>query len=213
MYVSYRVITDVCTGGNERDTRGNLMDVSSVVMIGTGLSLDAFAVSIVSGTIYKQLAIRHILRMAAFFGAFQAVMPILGWSFGLTFRRAIQSYDHWVAFLLLAAIGSKMIYEAARMKRAPEQYNPVDLFVLLTLSVATSIDALAVGIALSLLACPIWMAVLIIGLITFVLSCTGVFIGKRLGHFFESKIEVLGGLVLIGIGIKIVVEHLSSQGI
>jgi len=187
------------------------MDILSVVTIGIGLSLDAFAVSIVSGAIYRQLGMRHILRMAAFFGGFQAVMPILGWSFGLTFRKAIQPYDHWIAFGLLAAIGFKMIYEATRMKRAAEQYNPADIFVLLVLSVATSIDALAVGIALSLLDCPIWIAVVIIGLITFVFSYIGVFIGKRFGHFFESKIEILGGLVLIGIGIKIVVEHFIGQ--
>ena len=113
-----------------------------------------------------------------------------------------------MAFGLLSAVGGKMIYESFKIKPAEEKFNPANIFVLLVLSVATSIDALAIGVSLSLLSVSIVMAVAIIGLITFVLSYVGVFIGKRFGHFFENKIEALGGLVLIGLGVKILFEHI-----
>ena len=188
------------------------MDILTVIVIAFGLSLDAFSVAVVSGAIYKKLQVRHALRMALFFGGFQALMPILGWACGLAFRRHIQAYDHWIAFGLLTLIGCKMIYESTKMHRDPDQYNPADMLVLLALSIATSIDALAVGIALSLLTHPIWTAVLIIGLVTFLFSYVGVYIGKRLGHFFESKIEVFGGIVLIAIGLRILLQHLLAPG-
>ena len=183
------------------------MDIVSIVVIAIGLSMDTFSVSIVSGLVYKQLGVRHILRMALFFGAFQAVMPIIGWLSGLAFRQYIH-YDHWVAFGILAVVGCKMIYEAFKTKQLEQRLDPTNLLVLLTLSVATSIDALAVGVTLSLLTDFIIVAVVIIGSVTFVLSYAGVYIGKRFSHFSENKIEIAGGIVLIGIGIKILVEHL-----
>ena len=184
------------------------MELITIIVIAVGLAMDAFVVSIVSGSAYKQLHVKHALRMALFFGAFQAFMPLIGSLAGLSLKDYIQDYDHWVAFALLAAVGGKMIYESFKIRSFGENSNPSNIFVLLVLSVATSIDALAIGITLSLITSSIALAVTIIGLITFSLSYAGVLIGRRFGHFFENRIEALGGLVLIGIGVKILCEHL-----
>ena len=191
-----------------RSAASCVMDSLTIIIIAVGLAMDAFVVSIVSGSAYKQLRVRHALRMAIFFGAFQAFMPLIGSLAGLTLREHIAHYDHWIAFGLLAAVGGKMIYESLKIKSIEENPDPSNILVLLVLSVATSIDALAVGVTLSLIAGSIIVAAILIGLITFVLSYIGVYIGKRFGHLFESKIEALGGVILIGIGIKILIEHL-----
>lgn len=184
------------------------MEWLTIVTIAIGLAMDAFAVSVVSGSVYKQLRVRHALRMAVFFGGFQAFMPLVGALAGLTVRAHIATYDHWVAFGLLSGIGGKMIYESFKISPAKKSLDPSSILVLLALSIATSIDALAVGITLSLLKVPLALTVIIIGLVTFVLSYVGVFIGNKFGHFFESKIEAAGGLILIALGVKILCEHL-----
>lgn len=184
------------------------MEFFTVVFIALALAMDAFAVSIASGAAYRQLHIKHTLRIAVFFGGFQAFMLLLGALAGLSFRDYIENYDHWVAFSILAIVGGKMIYESFKITEAEKVYSPSNILVLLMLSVATSIDALAVGITLSIVVTSIVVAVIVIGLVTFMLSYVGVFIGKRLGHFFENKIEAVGGLVLIGLGIKILIQHL-----
>jgi putative Mn2+ efflux pump MntP len=195
------------------------MQLLTIIIIAIGLAMDAFAVSVVSGSVYKRLKIRHIFRMAIFFGGFQAIMPLVGSLAGISVKEYITGYDHWVAFALLSAVGAKMIYESFKITPASaegetsptgggENFNPENILVLLVLSVATSIDALVVGITLSFLRVSITTAVIIIGLVTFVLSYLGVLIGKRFGHFFENKIEAIGGLVLIGLGAKILFEHL-----
>jgi manganese efflux pump family protein len=181
----------------------------TVCSIGIGLAMDTFAVSIATGGVYRQLHIKHALRMALFFGGFQALMPLLGWFAGEKLSVYISSYDHWVAFSLLAFIGGKMIYEAFEIEDVESKpQDPSNLAVLLTLSIATSIDALVVGITLTLVTTSIFEAVLTIGLITFIISYIGWHLGKRAGHLFENKIEILGGLILIGIGIKILLSHL-----
>ncbi|MBA7623734.1 putative manganese efflux pump MntP [subsurface metagenome] len=184
------------------------MDLITIIVIAVGLAMDAFAVSIVSGSVYQQLHVRHALRMAVFFGGFQAVMPLIGSLVGMSVKDYIADYDHWVAFGLLSAVGGKMIYESFKIKSAEKNLDPSNVLVLLVLSLATSIDALAIGITLSLIVSSIAIAVIIIGLVTFALSYLGVCIGKRFGHFFENKIEALGGIILIGLGIKILFEHL-----
>ncbi|MBP7053204.1 MAG: manganese efflux pump [Phycisphaerae bacterium] len=186
------------------------MHLATVLLIAVGLAMDAFAVSIVSGSVYKDLHVKHALRMALFFGGFQAVMPLIGFLAGLTLKSYICACDHWIAFALLSFVGGKMVYEAFRIEAVEKNRDPSDLAVLLALSVATSIDALAVGITLSLLTTSILLAVTIIGVVTFGLSYAGVYIGKRFGHFFESRIEVLGGLILIAIGVKILLGHLLT---
>ena len=173
--------------------------------------MDAFAVSIATGAVYKQPGMKHAFRMALAFGLFQAIMPVIGWLGGLGLRKYIQDYDHWIAFVLLAFIGCKMIYESFQIKKAQEKSDPLSMRMLLILAIATSIDALAVGVTFSfLLAGSLMVAVIIIGVITFVLAYAGFYIGKRLGHFFETYIETFGGLVLLGIGAKILLEHLMA---
>ncbi|MHC4622737.1 MAG: manganese efflux pump MntP [Planctomycetota bacterium] len=180
----------------------------TIIVIAVGLAMDAFAVSIVSGSACKQLRVRHALRMALFFGAFQAFMPLIGALAGLTVKKHITGWDHWLAFALLTAVGAKMIYESFKIEPEKQGRDPAGLLVLLALAVATSIDALAVGITLSLLVTGLFLAVTVIGAVTFILSYLGVYIGKKFGHFFESRIEALGGLILIGLGARILLQHL-----
>lgn len=184
------------------------MELVTIIVMAIGLAMDAFAISVVSGSVYRQLHVKHALRMAVFFGGFQAVMPLIGSLAGLSARDYIAAYDHWVAFGILAAIGGKMIFESFEIKTIEENFDPSNIITLLLLSVATSIDALAVGLTLSLITRSIAATVMVIGLITFVLSYLGVLVGKRFGHFFENKIEIIGGLILIGLGVKILIEHL-----
>jgi putative Mn2+ efflux pump MntP len=186
------------------------MKLITILLIAVGLAMDAFAVSIVSGSLYKELKVRHALRMALFFGGFQAVMPIIGFLAGVGLKEYISASDHWIAFALLCFVGGKMIYEAFQIESAEKNRDPANLLVLLALSFATSIDALAVGITLSLLKAPLVLTVTVIGLVTFSLSYAGVSIGKRFGHFFESRIEIIGGVILIAIGVKILIEHLTA---
>ena len=184
------------------------MGLITVIIIAVGLAMDTFAVSIVSGSLYKQLNVRHAVRMAVFFGGFQALMPLIGSLAGLSIEKYIANYDHWAAFGLLCAVGGKMIYESFQIKSAQSNFDPSNIFILLVLSLATSIDALAIGITLPLLRVPIAAAVAIIGSVTFGFSYIGVFIGKKFGHLFENKIEAVGGLILLGLGFKILLDHL-----
>lgn len=135
-------------------------------------------------------------------------MPVIGWLAGLSLRTIISSLDHWIAFGLLFFVGCKMIYESLKLEPGQRTINPLDVSILLMLSIATSIDALAVGVSFAFLKVSIATPVIIIGMVTFILSFTVVYIGDKLGHFFEKRIEIAGGLILIGIGIKILVEHL-----
>lgn len=184
------------------------MELITVTIIALALAMDAFAVSIASGTIYKKLKIKYAFRIALFFGTFQAVMPLVGCAAALTVSKYIETFDHWIAFALLTAVGIKMIYESFKIKSTSQSLDPTKFLVLIILSVATSIDALAVGFTLSIITSSVITAAVIIGLITFLLSYIGVFVGSRLGHFFESRIEAIGGLVIIAIGLKILIQHL-----
>lgn len=184
------------------------MNFITIIVIAIGLAMDAFAVSIVSGTAYKQLKLKHAFRIAVFFGAFQAFMPLVGSLAGLGVKQYIASYDHWIAFGLLIAVGAKMILESFKIKPTEKIFDPSNVLVLLVLSLVTSIDALAIGITLSLITTSIVTAVIIIGLVTFVLSYLGVLVGQTFGHFFENKIKAIGGMVLIGLGVRILFEHL-----
>jgi len=188
------------------------VNLLTIAVIALGLAMDAFAVSVTIGAVYKKPGIGHAFRTALTFGGFQAAMPVIGWLTGMTVRKFIQDYDHWAAFCLLAAIGCKMIYESFKIKRVQSgkmtDSNSLRISMLLALAVATSIDAFAVGITLSfLLTGSIAITVIIIGAVTFVLSYAGVYIGKNFGYFFANRIEALGGLVLLGIGTKILLEH------
>lgn len=182
------------------------MELITITLIAVGLAMDAFAVSIASGVTIKDMKFNYALRIAVFFGLFQAFMPLVGWLAGLNLKNFVEDVSHWIAFALLTIIGFKMIYESVKMDG--NTFHPLNLHILMILSIATSIDALAVGISFAFLKISIATPILIIGTITFLLSFVGVFIGDKFGHFFEKKMEIGGGVILIGIGIKILVEHL-----
>jgi len=182
-----------------------------LVLIAVGLSMDAFAVAMCKGLCMKRLRYGQAAVTALFFGGFQALMPLLGWALGRQFESYIVNVDHWIAFALLGCIGGKMIWEALRDK--PDETcaadAKLDLRELLLLAVATSVDALAVGVTFAFLQTPILPAVLEIGAITFLLSFAGVTIGHRFGTRFKRGAEIGGGAVLILIGFKILFEHLG----
>jgi putative Mn2+ efflux pump MntP len=185
------------------------MGTFEIIAMAFALAMDAFAVSIASGVVIQREKLRHALRIALFFGGFQAVMPLLGWLAGHGLKQFISGFDHWVAFALLTLVGCKMIYEALKLEPAERRPQVMGLPTLLVLSVATSLDALAVGLSLAFLHVAILVPVIVIGVVTFALSLIGVYVGDRFGHLFESKVEVVGGLVLIGIGLKILFEHMG----
>ena len=184
------------------------MSLLSTLLIALGLSMDAFAVSITSGIAIKKMRLRHAMLIAGFFGSFQAIMPLLGWSLGLTIKAYVEAFDHWLAFITLTAIGCKMIYEATRFEEEEKVSNPLEIYVLFILAIATSIDALAVGFTMSFLNVSIMLPVIIIGTVTFLLSFAGTYIGNTWNHLFETKIEIAGGVILIAIGFKILLQHL-----
>jgi putative Mn2+ efflux pump MntP len=187
------------------------MNLITIIFIAVGLSMDALAISVVAGALYRHRPFKPAFLLATSFGGFQALMPLIGYAAAINFKHYIEGYDHWVASAILSAIGLKMIYESFKIKSAQQKFDPCNIPVLLFLSIATSIDALAVGISLSLITNSIFLAVLTIGLTTFIICYIGVFIGKSFGHFFESKIEAIGGLVLIAIALKILLQHLALR--
>lgn len=188
------------------------MDLVPVLLIAVGLSMDALAVAIGRGAVLTGAErMRGALAMALAFGAFQALMPVAGWFLGSAFAGYIEAIDHWIAFLLLAGIGGRMIYEAVS-GHGDEERPDLSVRVLLLLAVATSIDALAVGIGLRLAdpATPILVAAGLIGTVTFGFSLAGGLLGSRLGERFGRTMEAVGGAVLIGIGLRILLEHLAG---
>lgn len=190
------------------------MSFFTVVLIAVGLAMDAAAVAVSCGLSLQPLRFRPLLAMAALFGLFQTVMPLAGWLAGLSMRGLFSTYDHWLAFALLAFIGGRMVREACRARScAPEETGKrfPGAARLLALGLATSIDALAVGFSFSLLNVSILGPVLLIGLVTFLLSLAAAWVGHRLGAFIAREAEIVGGLVLIGIGMKILIDHLGGR--
>lgn len=181
------------------------MDLISILFLAIALAMDAFSVSITRGLTLK-CNIKYALIIALFFGGFQALMPVLGWFSGIQLQGLISTLAPWIAFILLLGIGIKMIYEAFTVEE--DVCKVFSIKELLILSIATSIDAFAVGVTFAILKTPIITPIIIIGLVTFILSFIGVYIGKNVGHLFENKIEIFGGLILIAIGLKILLENL-----
>jgi len=184
------------------------MDTTSIVILAFALSMDALAVSICNGLLVEKLRFWYALRIALFFGLFQALMPVLGWAVGCTISDFIRAFDHWIAFGLLAFIGIKMIVESRSKQKDHQSKNCRHFPTLLLLAVATSIDALAAGIGFACLRMSIIGPVAVIGVITFLVCLAGVYFGNRSSRFLGDKFELAGGVILIGIGIKIVAEHL-----
>jgi len=186
------------------------MDLLTIIFIAIGLAMDAFAVSVANGLIIKKKKFFNAFKFGFSFGLFQMIMPLIGWSISFKFRHIIEGVDHWIAFILLSLIGSKMIYGAFKIDALEREGETVTAKVLLVLSIATSIDALAVGVSFAFLNISIMLPAIIIGIITFLMSFFGFLIGSRFGHVFENKIEIIGGIILIGIGFKILIEHLLN---
>jgi len=184
------------------------MKLLDIILIAVGLSMDAFAVSIVLGLSVEKPKIREMLIPGIFFGGFQALMPITGYFAGYYFASKIDAFEHWIAFVLLGIIGGNMIKESLSKKEEKFNENSFQFMKMLVLAIATSIDALAVGVTFAFFRINIFSAALIIGSITFVFSMVGVKIGNIFGIKFKSKAEFIGGLVLVLLGIKIIVEHL-----
>jgi putative Mn2+ efflux pump MntP len=184
------------------------MGLPEIILIAIGLSMDAFAVSITLGLSVRKPTVKEALIPGIYFGFFQALMPLVGFFAGTFFAHKIQSFDHWIAFVLLGIIGGKMIKESFSNDDDKVNENPFQFVKMLLLAIATSIDALAVGVTFAFFEINIFFAVIIIGLTTFCISICGVKIGNVCGAKFKSKAEFIGGAVLVALGIKILVEHL-----
>lgn len=183
------------------------MTLTELIVIAIGLSMDAFAVSIGKGLSLRELRGRHYLLAGLWFGGFQALMPLVGYACGVSFAEAVRSIDHWIAFLLLGLIGGKMVRDALSGEEKPSD-GDFSLRTMFLLAVATSIDALAVGVSFSFLQVDLVRSVVVIGLTTLLFSVAGIEIGHRFGNCWRSRAELLGGMVLIAMGFKILVEHL-----
>lgn len=184
------------------------MDIIQIAIIGLGLAMDACAVSIGKGLTLRRVHLRHILSVGLWFGGFQALMPIIGYLLGRSFTEYVESIDHWIAFGLLLLIGINMIREAFGEE---ESHNSDFGFrTMLLMAIATSIDALAVGISIAFMHVDIWMAAAVIGIVTMAISSLGILLGAKIGAKIGSKAGALGGIILIAIGVNILIEHLAA---
>ena len=183
------------------------MDAFTIVLIAIGLAMDAFAVSIAKGITVKNNRHKSAILLSTFFGGFQMLMPLIGWVAGIGLKDLIVGIDHWIAFGLLSFIGVKMLHESTKDRDTGKE-DGVKLSSILILAVATSIDALMVGFSFAFLGTSILLPISTIGTVTFLLSFVGFFFGSRLGKVFGKKIEIVGGIILIAIGVRILVEHL-----
>lgn len=184
------------------------MSLLELVLLAIGLSMDSLAVSVTGGAVISKCKACHIIKVGAVMGIFQAGMTVIGYLAGMGFQKYITAIDHWIAFILLLYLGGKMVYDSTLNNEEDCKANPLCYKTLFGLGLATSIDALAVGISLAFLQTTILLAASTIGIITFVVSGFGVYFGSRFGRKFDLKLDLIGGLILIGIGTKILVEHL-----
>lgn len=184
------------------------MDVLTIFLIAIGLSFDTFAVSVSSGLLKKEIVFFNAVKIAIILAFFQGLMPVVGWMAGLIIKDFVSSIDHWVAFGLLAILGTKMIWESFKPEDAKKDVDPLKIKIIITMAIATSIDALVVGISFSLIDIPIILSIIIIGAVTFIVSMLGILFGKKTAGALGKKMEILGGVILIGIGLKILIQHL-----
>ena len=186
------------------------MTFGSILLLAVGLAMDATAVAAARGMAVSRVRVKHALLVAGFFGGFQALMPLLGWLFGARLEAVLGRWDHWLAAALLAGVGGKMLWEARHAdgeRVVPGDEEVFGLKVMLALAVATSIDAWAVGITLPILGAPLVPSLVVIGITTAVLSVLGLILGRRFGAALGKRLDVLGGLVLVGMAVKLVLEH------
>lgn len=186
------------------------MDFIPLLLIAVALGMDTFSVALGIGAAAGELSFRPVFRLSFHFGLFQTLMAVIGWYGGMTLTGVIEDYDHWLAFGLLTLVGGKMIYESLNSEEGRAGVDLTRGMSLIVLSIATSIDSLAVGISFAFLHMPILFASLLIGLTSFIMTVTGFIAGDRLGSLLGKRAELVGGLILIGIGLKILLEHLYS---
>ena len=184
------------------------MTFGAIFLLALGVAMDATAVAAARGFATPRILPRHVVLVAVFFGGFQSLMPMVGWFVGKRVGSLVQTWDHWIAFVLLMAIGCKMLWEARGIKVERTDQELFGIPTMLVLALATSIDALAVGITLPLIGAPFLLSIATIGATTAVLSALGLFAGRRFGAMLGKRLDVAGGLVLIGLGTKILVDHL-----
>ena len=184
------------------------MGIIELIILSIGLAMDAFAVAVCKGLSMSKMSWKKACIIGAYFGIFQALMPFIGYLLGINFQEQIVSVDHWIAFILLGIIGLNMLKEALS-KEVESANDSIKFKDMLILAIATSIDALAVGITFAFLKVNVWLAIILIGVITFIISVAGVKIGNVFGCKYEKKAELAGGLILILLGIKILLEHLN----
>lgn len=185
------------------------MDWLSLLALACALAMDAFAVAIVTGLTVSPLTRRHVFRMAFHFGLFQALMPVAGWLAGTAVHRHIAAFDHWIAFGLLAFVGGRMVWGALGAEHGERlaSGDPTSGWALVLLSLATSVDALAVGLSLAMLGSRIVVPAVVIGVVAAAFTVVGMALGRRIGSIWGQRVEVTGGLILLGIGVRILVEH------
>ena len=184
------------------------MGFLELLIIAVGVSMDAFAVSVCKGLSVSRVRPQHALKTGLWFGGFQALMPVIGYFLGVSFADLVSSVDHWIAFVLLAIIGGNMIKESFEKEECCSSADSDFSFrVMLAMAIATSIDALAIGVSFAFLRVNIWIAVLCIGLVTGAFSASGVYVGNLFGRKYKSKSEFAGGAILIAMGLKILLEH------
>lgn len=187
------------------------MDASSILVLAGALAMDATAVAAVCGFAVPRVTLRFALLVALLFGGFQAVMPVIGWGIGCGLGDSVRAWDHWIAFAVLGGLGAKMLFEALRGgAEQGERRRVLGLRLLLGMAVATSIDALAVGVTLPLLGAPFFATVATIGVVTAAMSVAGLLLGRQFERALGPRLDVVGGVVLIGLGVKILVEHLIA---
>ena len=184
------------------------MDYISLILIAFGLSFDTFAVSVSTGIKITYLKFKQALKIALTLGVFQALMPLIGWFLGVQIESYISNYDHWIAFGLLAILGLRMIYESFLKEENNTSANPLNPVVLIGMAIATSIDALVVGVSFAFMNMNIYLSVAIIGLVTFLVSMVGMLFGKKVGGKLGKRMEIVGGIILIIIGLKMLFSHI-----
>lgn len=183
------------------------MGIVTILLIAFGLSFDTFAVSVSSGLILKKINFFNATKIAFVLAFFQGLMPMIGWLIGSGVKKYMMAYDHWIAFILLLALGLKMIYESFRTDEDRQSLNPMRLAVMVSMAIATSIDALIVGLSFAFFEVNIFITVFLIGAVTFIVSMLGLLFGKKAGAHLGQRMEIIGGLILIAIGLKILIEH------
>ncbi|MFZ4545974.1 MAG: manganese efflux pump MntP family protein [Bacteroidales bacterium] len=186
------------------------MELLTILLIAISLSFDTFAVSISSGLILKKIDFINASKIAITLAVFQAAMPLIGWILGSSIKDYAESFDHWIAFGILSLLGGKMIYESFSSSPEDRSFNPLDIKVMVGMAIATSIDALVVGFSFALLDYKILLSIGIIGAVTYIVAMLGMLFGKNIGSRLGQRMEMLGGIMLILIGLKILIEHISA---